>query len=74
MTLNKKCKVFTNKRNLSGSLKTDSLVGSEHAAEFFNEQHINICQLLFGTPKKEQKVFDSFSHSTFSLNNLVISN
>ena len=36
-----------------------SLLGSEQAAKFFNEQHINICQ-LFGTSGKEEKFFWKF--------------
>lgn len=58
---NKKYRVFTNKRNLSESIKTDSLVDSKHTANFFSEQHINISQLLFGTSKKEQKFWIVFS-------------
>lgn len=67
-----KKRVFTNKRNLSESLKTDSLVGSQHAAKFFNEQDTNIRQLLFGTSKREQNIFNSFSHSTYILKNFKI--
>ena len=71
---NKKQRFFTNKRNLSESLKTDSLVGSEHDAKFYNKQHINIFQLLISTSKLVQKYFDSFSQGIYSLNNMIIRN
>lgn len=57
---NKKYRVFANKRNLSESIKTDSLIGSKHTANYFSEQHINISQLLFATSKKEQKFWIVF--------------